>query len=161
MSETRTRLFAVARRRYELDPSVVVAAMRSLQPEPLHAHFVVIGKRRFPPKQVLAQVTGLDRADFTSHQARRILGNLGFAVGRRPQIADRQSTSADGDRQPEPGVSFESLVGQWVALRGGELLVSSPRPADVVSWLATHRQRADTMFRVPEDEAGATGIAPH
>lgn len=157
MPETRTRSFTIARRRYALDPTAIADAVRTLQPEPLQAHFVVIDGRRFPPKQVLSEVTGLDRADFTTHQARRILGNLGFAVGRRPRAADRQSSSL-GDR--EPAMSFEPLVGQWVALRGDEVLVSSPRPADVVTWLATHRQRADTMFRVPEDEAAATGLAP-
>jgi hypothetical protein len=44
-------------------------------------------------------------------------------------------------------------------LRGNEVLVASPTPHDVARWLAMHRQRADTMFRVPEDEAAATGIA--
>jgi len=38
----------------------------------------VINGRRWPPKQVLALVTGLDRADFTTHQARRALTRLGF-----------------------------------------------------------------------------------
>ena len=31
------------------------------------------GGRPFPPKQVICLATGLDRADFTTHQARRIL----------------------------------------------------------------------------------------
>ena len=30
-------------------------------PEPIREHFVVISGRRWPPKQVLALVTGLDR----------------------------------------------------------------------------------------------------
>lgn len=137
---------------------MVVDTVRTLQPEPLHAHFVVIGERRFPPKQVLCELTGLDRADFTTHQARRILGNLGFAVGRRPHDSTPQSGPAE--REPESGTSFEPLVGQWVALRGDEILTSASRPEDVVSWLARHRQRADTMIRVPEDEAAGTGIAP-
>lgn len=159
MSKTRARSFTIARRRYELDPSRVIEAVRTLQPEPLHAHFVVIGARRFPPKQVLSEVTGLDRADFTSHQARRILANLGFGVGRRPAAAAQRASPGPADGEP-PDTAFEALVGQWVALRGDEVLVSSPRPEEVVSWLAMHHQRADTMFRVPEDEAAATGVAP-
>ena len=49
---------------------------------PVHEHYVVVGGRRFPPKQVLSCVTGLDRADFTTHQARRILKRLGFVAAR-------------------------------------------------------------------------------
>jgi hypothetical protein len=158
MPETNTRSFTIAHRRYQLDPSLVANAVRRLQPEPLHAHFVVIGQRRFPPKQVLSEVTGLDRADFTTHQARRILANLGFAVGRRPVANQQAARPHKSEAEPDP--SFESLVGQWVALRGTEVLVASPTPGEVVSWLARHHQRADTMFRVPEDAPAATGIAP-
>jgi hypothetical protein len=32
---------------------------------------------------VIALATGLDRADFTTHQARRILRRLGFTAARR------------------------------------------------------------------------------
>ncbi len=46
-------------------------------------HFVVVGTRRFPRKQVVGELTGLDRADFTTHQARRPLIRLGFSAGRR------------------------------------------------------------------------------
>jgi hypothetical protein len=159
MPETHARSFTIAHRHYQLAPSLVVKAVRLLQPEPLHAHFVVIGQRRFPPKQVLSEVTGLDRADFTTHQARRILANLGFAVGRRALVTDKQTAGADKSHA-EPDPSFEPFVGQWVALRGTEVLVASPTPGEVVSWLARHHQRADTMFRVPEDELAATGLAP-
>lgn len=155
MLETRPRTFTIARRRYDIAPATVIATMRGAQPEPVREHFVVVGDRRFPPKQVLSEVTGLDRADFTTHQARRILANLGFAAGRRPRAGEhpvRQEADADG--------RFAGLVGRWVALRDEEVLVSAEQPAEVVSWLARHRQHADTMFRVPEDAAAATGLAP-
>jgi len=41
-------------------------------PDPVREHYVVVRGRRYPPKQVLACVTGLDQADFTRHEARRI-----------------------------------------------------------------------------------------
>ncbi|MGQ0717262.1 MAG: hypothetical protein ACT4NP_08080 [Pseudonocardiales bacterium] len=41
-----------------------------MDPEPIREHYVVIGWRRYPPKQGLAAVTGLDRGDFTTQQAR-------------------------------------------------------------------------------------------
>ena len=40
-------------------------------------------QRRFPPKQLVEALTGLDRADFNSHQARSLLVRLGFPVQRR------------------------------------------------------------------------------
>jgi hypothetical protein len=61
----------VSGHRYESDSRGVQAALEGVLPEPIHEHFVVINGRRWPPKQVLALVTGLDRADFTTHQARR------------------------------------------------------------------------------------------
>src|SRR5712692_3143764 len=73
---------AVSGRTYELDHGGVEAALRAELPEPIHEHFVVINGRRWPPKQVLALVTGLDRADFTTHQARRALTRLGFPAAR-------------------------------------------------------------------------------
>ena len=50
----------VSGRRYELDRHGVQAALEGVLPEPIHEHFVVINGRRWPPKQVLALVTGLE-----------------------------------------------------------------------------------------------------
>jgi len=86
----------VAGHQYRLDPRGVEVALQGELPEPLYEHFVVINGRRWPPKQVLALVTGLDRADFTTHQARRALTRLGFPAGR---------VQAPGDvtrRRPHP-----------------------------------------------------------
>ena len=69
----------VSGHRFDLDPRAVEAALQGALPEPIQEHFVVINGRRWPPKQVLALVTGLDRADFTTHQARRALTRLGFS----------------------------------------------------------------------------------
>ncbi len=33
-------------------------------------------------------------------------------------------------------------------------------PQELVAWLGRHGQKADSMFRVPEDELAATGLAP-
>src|SRR5882672_10478555 len=82
MPET-TRHVIVAGRSFALRASQVERCMRAVLPEPLTAHFVVVGQRRYPPKQVLGELTGLDRAEFTTHHARRILTGLGFVAGRR------------------------------------------------------------------------------
>ncbi len=159
----------VSGRRYELDHGGVEAALHGVLPEPIHEHFVVINGRRWPPKQVLALVTGLDRADFTTHQARRALTRLGFPAARavrrefpasaRPAAPPRPGGRADRGQ----GSLVEALrpfIGLWVAVRGDEVLVAAPTPKDVVAWLTRHGQRAQSMFRVPDSEQAVAGAAP-
>jgi hypothetical protein len=164
MSET-SRTVIVARRRFELRASGVERAMQGVLPEPLKDHFVVVGPRRYPPKQVLSRVTGLDRAEFTTHHARRILTGLGFPAGRRPAPPARDAARRVGRDSATMGArpsaeTLEPFVGQWVATRGPEVLVAAPEPRAVVSWLAEHGQSADSMFRVPRDAFEASGVAP-
>lgn len=162
----------VSGHRYDLDSQSVEAALQGALPEPIQEHFVVINGRRWPPKQVLALVTGLDRADFTTHQARRALTRLGFTAARaaRPKGHHPLASSADAPPRPaaagtaeRPQPSVEALrpfIGLWVAVRGDEVLVAAPSAKEVVAWLAQHRQRAQSMFRVPDSEQAITGAAP-
>ena len=162
----------VSGHRYRLDRRVVEAALAGELPEPIHEHFVVINGRRWPPKQVLALVTGLDRADFTTHQARRAMTRLGFTAARarssraqraRPaaELSSSGSAADNSDvRQPTLVEALRPFIGLWVAVRGDEVLVAAPSPQDVVAWLARHDQRAQAMFRVPESEQAITGAAP-
>ena len=151
---------------YDLDPQRVERALEGELPEPIHEHFVVISGRRWPPKQVLALVTGLDRADFTTHQARRALTRLGFTAARavRRKSPGRTTPGQEGVGTPRQRQSLaEALrpfIGQWVAVRDEEVLVAASSPAEVVSWLAQHQQQAQSMFRVPEAEAAIDGAAP-
>ncbi len=178
--------------------------MRGVLPEPISIHYAVIGARRYPPKQVIGLVTGIDRADFTTHQARRVLMGLGFAAGRRPsgvaevtgrapvdapvdvslapsRHASQSASRVAGapiessvstvvttgaapitatDRERELAEALRPLGGEWVAIKDGELLVATPTPKELVGWLARHDRRADSMFRVPEDELALAGLAP-
>jgi hypothetical protein len=162
----------VSGRRYQLDRQGVEAALEGVLPEPIQEHFVVINGRRWPPKQVLALVTGLDRADFTTHQARRAMTRLGFTAARstnsreqhaRPAQEFGTSGTAAKKSSARPRTLVEALrpfIGLWVAVRGDEVLVAAPSPKDVVAWLALHGQRAQAMFRVPESEQAISGAAP-
>jgi hypothetical protein len=162
----------VSGHQYSLDPHSVEAALHGALPEPIQEHFVVINGRRWPPKQVLAVVTGLDRADFTTHQARRALTRLGFTAGRAasprghnpatsPATAPRPPAASGTARRPEPLVeALRPFIGLWVAVRGDEVLVAAPSPKEVVAWLARHKQRAQSMFRVLDSEQAITGAAP-
>lgn len=69
-----------------------------MEPEPVKEHYVVVSGRRFPPKQVLGVVTGLDRADFTTHQARAVLRRIGFGVFRRSHELPAAAAGGHGSR---------------------------------------------------------------
>ncbi len=163
----------VSGHRYELDRGGVQTALEGVLPEPIHEHFVVINGRRWPPKQVLALVTGLDRADFTTHQARRALTRLGFPAARAlrsredhmraAQATGPSTPPAAGEAGGTPRTLVEALrpfIGLWGAVRGDEVLVAASSPKEVVAWLAQHGQRAQSMFRVPDSDQAITGAAP-
>lgn len=154
----------IAGQPFVLSKGDVLRAVRNLDPEPITSHFVVVGARRFPPKQVLSEVTGLDRADFTTHQARRTLIRLGFSAGRRPSpsMRPRGGNSRGRNRGTSDQLAdrWRSLAGQWVAIKDDDVLHSADTPRELLEWLSRHGQKADSMFRVPEDELAATGLAP-
>jgi hypothetical protein len=156
----------IAHRRFELRASQIERAMQDVLPDPLRDHYVVVCQRRYPPKQVLGRITGLDRADFTTHHARRILTGLGFPAGRRAAQPVTEAATPGAARKSasvKARASAETLapfVGQWVATKGPEVLVAATEPRAVVGWLAEHDQTADSMFRVPGDVFEASGMAP-
>lgn len=70
--------FTVGGRSLDLTYDQVVAKLRGVSPEPIREHFVKVGKSKFPPKQILALVTGWDRQTYTTFEAQRVLLRLGF-----------------------------------------------------------------------------------
>ena len=161
--------FTVAGHKFDLEPDLVERLLERHLPDPVLEHYVVVCGRRFPPKQVLASVTGLDRADFTTHQARRILMRLGFVAARaghrRPDAADParadDHNEGDGPQHGRQAAALEAYIGQWVALAGPtEILVAADSPQDVLAWLSRHGRQASGMFRVPAESAEAEGAAP-
>lgn len=151
----------IAGRAFELDASEVESALEGIQPDPITDHYVVVGGRRFPPKQVVGVATGLDRADFTTHHARRTLRRLGFAVGRRTAGDLTARPTAEG---PYGGAQAEALrpyAGKWVAIRGPEVLVSADDPAEVVAWLQQHEVETDGMLRVPASDVEMEAGGPY
>jgi len=177
------REVTIAGQPFTLHSKDVLRALRRVEPEPIQSHFVVVGSRRFPPKQVIGAVTGLDRADFTTHQARRTLMRLGFSAGRRgaralsgsPGTPDSSGSSGSSRSSGAAGHGSNSasapaedrladrlrpLAGQWVAIKDEDVIHAAKSPQALVGWLARQGQRADSVFRVPEDEVAATGLAP-
>ncbi len=154
--------FTIAGEEFELDHGNVEACLRTLLPDPVREHYVVVRGRRFPPKQVISCVTGLDRADFTTHQARRILRRLGFVAARATHEEESAGTHGSGRRGGRQAEALRPHMGKWVALAGPtDVLVAADSPQEVLAWLARHERRAPYgMFRVPASPVEAEGAAP-
>lgn len=110
---------------------------------------------------MVSLLTGLDRADFTTHQARRALKRLGFVAARRRAAAEPAGGEPALPLGGRQAAALAPYAGQWVALgEPDEVLVAAPSARDVVAWLSRHEQRATGIFRVPSSAAEAGGMAP-
>jgi hypothetical protein len=155
--------FTISGQQFELEHSGIEQCLHNRLPDPVHAHYVVVRGLRFPPKQVLSCATGLDRADFTTHQARRILRRLGFVAARAEHgLEESEEESEDGPRGGRQADALRPYIGKWVALAAPtEVLVAADTPQEVLGWLAQHERRAAYgMFRVPASATEAEGAAP-
>lgn len=98
--------FRLSGRTFRKRPQDFIDAVRGERPKTLQTWAVNIEGTPYPPKQVVARVTGLPR--FTTHQANAVLRRFGFepfTIGgersRPPLLPDDSSVSvsAEGDQQ--------------------------------------------------------------
>jgi hypothetical protein len=94
------RRMVVGGRELDLTMNDVLRKMRDVQPEPIRDHLVEIGDAEFPPKQVLATVTGWERQSFTTMEANRVLTRLGFNCCRVGHQPDDQPAPGAGQQEP-------------------------------------------------------------
>jgi len=73
--------FILRRNPYNLTKKEVEEKMQGKLPEQINKHYVFINNKKFPPKQVIEEVLGLNRLDYTTMDARNILKRLSFEVG--------------------------------------------------------------------------------
>ena len=137
---------------FNLTPAGIESVASELEPEPIRDHYVVVGGRRYPPKQVLAAATGLDRADFTTHQARAVLRRLGLGVYRREPTAPASASSTLGPHGGAEAAMLAPYQGRWVAQVPGEVLFDSDSPKAVLAWLRRNNLKA-RVWRVPASPA--------
>jgi hypothetical protein len=95
----------------------VERAMRGVDPEPIRTHVVELLETVFPPKQVLARVTGWDRQSFTTMEAQRVLTKLGFTCRRadalpngRPAWVLDSGEAANSDHSPDRIAALEAAL---------------------------------------------------
>lgn len=92
----------VGGRSFDFNRQEIERRMRGVQPESIREHLVEILGTVYPPKQVLATVTGWDRTSFTTMEAQRVLSRVGFtcrragmAGGRAAWVAGHVSDNAE------------------------------------------------------------------
>lgn len=146
---------------FDLDAVAVERSVEGLDPEPIQEHYAVIGGRRFPPKQVLAAVTRLDRADFTTAQARSVLRRLGFGVYRRSAAVPDRRQRGVGPHDGAEATVLEHYAGRWVAQEGLEIVFDADSVDGVLQWVRRHGRRA-RVWRVPSQpsDVGSTQSLP-
>lgn len=72
----------MAGQRVALDRAFVERRLSGVEPERVQLLAVEVNRVSYPVKQALCVATGIDRAEFGSHQARHIFKQLGFSVVR-------------------------------------------------------------------------------
>jgi hypothetical protein len=77
----------VGGRPFDFSKGEIERRMRGVRPESIREHLVEVLDTVYPPKQVLATITGWDRTSFTTMEAQRVLSRVGF-VCRRPGTVD-------------------------------------------------------------------------
>ena len=85
---------------------------------------------------------------------------LGFVAGRREKRSAGRAPRRAADTGNGLADQLRPLVGRWVAIKDDDVLFDAQTPRELVGWLTEHGQKADSVFRVPEDELAATGLAP-
>ena len=77
----------IARFPFDLTKSGVLESMKGIKPEPVTGESVIIGRRRYPAKQVGQVITRQDPRDFTAGEVVRAMAQLGFTCGTLPKAA--------------------------------------------------------------------------
>jgi hypothetical protein len=96
----------VGGRPFDFTREEIERRMRGVRAEPIREHLVEMLNTVYPPKQVLATVTGWDRTSFTTMEAQRVLTRVGFACrrageddeGHRGWVVEQP---AEDDAEPE------------------------------------------------------------
>jgi hypothetical protein len=77
----------IARFPFELTKGGVLESMKGVKPEPVTGDSVIIGRRRYPAKQVGQLITHQDRRDFSNGEVLRAMTRLGFTCRTVPKAA--------------------------------------------------------------------------
>jgi len=65
--------------KFEISREDIEEATRGAVPERIFIHWVFVRDQAWPVKQIISLVTGLNRNEFHTHDALRVLRDLGYA----------------------------------------------------------------------------------
>ncbi|MCF2531487.1 SCO5918 family protein [Yinghuangia soli] len=100
---------------FELSKHGVLESMKGVKPEPITSSSVVIGRRRYPVKQVGGILTRQDHRDFTAEEVTRAMARLGFtchASGTTPPSGQTPLQIASALLGPAPSVLHNQTDGR-------------------------------------------------
>src|SRR6476661_5767822 len=93
---------------HDIEPEQARARLAGHPPEPLQTHWVELDDQRWPPKQALEVILGVQRAGFTTHRASDILRGLGFATSRDRVPSRAGGALASMTKPAEEAMSIQS-----------------------------------------------------
>lgn len=94
--------FTINGSEYDVDPSEAKVRLRGHPPEPIQIHWVELDGRRWPPKQALEVITGVQRAEYTTHRASELLRRLGLATSRDGEPVQPKTAKATSPTRTTP-----------------------------------------------------------
>jgi uncharacterized protein (DUF433 family) len=138
--------------------------MISTDPRVMHGQAVIAGTR-VPVSAILdCLAAGMNAEQIAEEYPSVTLAGVRAAAAygaalARGEVLPMPHQARRGHEQPS-AEALRPFIGQWVAVRGDEVLVAASSPVEVVSWLAEHEQRAQSMFRVAYADSQVGGTAP-
>lgn len=131
----------VGGRPFDFSKEEIERRIKGVRPESIREHLVEILGIAYPPKQVLAAVTGWDRTSFTTMEAQRVLTRVGFAC-RRASEDDKAGRNWLGDEPGDgeaPSAADAEELHAWVARLDAALAVAQ----EAIASLATRVQKLE------------------
>lgn len=133
----------VGGRPFDFSKEQIERRMQGVDPEPIREHLVLVNGGAYPPKQVLATVTGWDRTSFTTMEAQRVLSRAGL-VGRRAGPVSAREPRVAEDR---PGDDPETSDAGVPDLRLGRLEAQLTVVQEAIASLAARVQKLELATR--------------
>lgn len=91
---------------YEVDSEEIRELSARVEPKSIDKYWVKIGQRRLPPKQIVSELLNVPLVEFTTMDATRILGAVGFKV------------FSEGDKASPIKTESEALLEEYLRAHG-------------------------------------------
>ena len=154
------RAFKLRGKTYRLSKTDVERAVAKVEPRPTEKYAVMIGSRAYPPKQLIEAALHLPPMAFTTMDAQRILGRLGFEV----LASERPSSTRTALQRWQPSVPTPQSDQKNQEMREMVDLLAPPEQDDrwmrLRSWFrdAVSETRAKDLFEAYLFASGLEGL---